>query len=59
MCEYCDGHWHQDGNEVRNTHILISGDRFVINQQGLELYTVINYCPMCGRNLKEDDDGND
>lgn len=57
MCEYCDdrGHWHTNDKVIlARTRVLISSGKkslFVIRQAGVECYTRINYCPMCGRKL--------
>ena len=66
MCEYCE-----NLNDGRGAGIINDGswtDRFNLYKDPEGNYRIecyadhsspINYCPMCGRNLKEADDGND
>lgn len=68
MCEYCEGDKFilEDRYERRARSFkwmnLHSDGLLVFNTDGNEYErgeVYINYCPMCGRNLKEADDGND
>lgn len=66
MCEYCEndkpifvskGTFGKVNISITNyTHQL---DVSIKDEISRNFRTLINYCPMCGRNLKEADDGND
>lgn len=68
MCEYCEGDKfiledrYERGAASFKWMSLHSNGLLVFNTDGNEYErgeVYINYCPMCGRKLKEADDGND
>lgn len=63
-CDYCDGDYLMPVSESVSfgieTHACIDGGKLLVNAGSLEndydhgySETPINYCPMCGRKLKE------
>ncbi len=60
MCEYCEK-GKGLGDSAKGCGVFISGNTLLGIYDGgyCNCEAEINYCPMCGRNLKEADDGND
>lgn len=63
MCEYCES---QEPKEIfgdtYNILMVQKNELYFLSREGDEDYELsgkIHYCPMCGRKLKEADDGND
>lgn len=60
MCEYCDKEKPKSiGDEWTDMYISHCYLGYSIQCYDSATSMLINYCPMCGRKLKEDDDGND
>lgn len=66
MCEYCENL--NNGHGIGIIYDDSWTDKFNLYKDPYGKYRIecyadqsspINYCPMCGRNLKEADDGND
>lgn len=60
MCEYCEN-GKGLGNSIKSDGVFIEGSILHGRYDGgyCNCEAEINYCPMCGRKLKEADDGND
>lgn len=60
MCEYCEN-GKGLGDSIKGDGVFIEGSiLYGIYDSGYcNCEAEINYCPMCGRKLKEADDGND
>jgi predicted aconitase with swiveling domain len=55
MCEYCE---QKDkygySKEIMSEVCIVNGEKLSVVIYGCELCGDINYCPMCGRNLREE-----
>ena len=59
MCEYCDGQIRKGQNTFVYFSDLALGWTLELKDFEFSMMVAINYCPFCGRKLKEADDGND
>jgi len=57
MCEYCDGvlHPHQVISVYKGCGLVRMIVLHEARQEVVYIDNLINFCPMCGRNLKEAD----
>jgi hypothetical protein len=55
MCEYCE---QKDkygySKEIMSEVCIVNGEKLSVVTYGFEECVDINYCPMCGRNLREE-----
>ncbi|UDM74973.1 hypothetical protein [Vagococcus fluvialis] len=58
MCEYCDEEYHAKKIYLENEYChgdgaWVDGNQMEVGISHETAYFKINYCPMCGRNIKE------